>query len=265
ADGFDDDAYATWLQLIGSVGGREDVAKLIEAVTDRGRLDHAIALTRSLVMPGDGESDPSTGDIAYAAAAIAAANDREAAAEAMYTVALEVDPAHGWSANNLGYTLLERGDDLDRAESLLEVAATALPEQASVLDSIGWLRYLQGRLEAPADADPNDPSTLGAISLLERASEVSGEGDGDGTIHDHLGDAYAAVGRLDEARKAWKKAAEVASIRVATLSARQNAGGPFLREVESIRDRARKKIRQLEEGRAPTIAPRLETSGKTAE
>src|SRR5690606_22831880 len=77
----------------------------------------------------------------------------------------------------------------------------------SILDSLGWLRYLQGRLddEPVAGASP----LPGAITLLRRAVERSPEPSAE--VLDHLGDALWRAGRREEAGMTWTAAYEAAA------------------------------------------------------
>lgn len=59
---------------------------------------------------------------------------------------LERDPGHVLVQNALGYVLLER-DRPDEAAPLIESALAAAPANADILDSAGWLRFLQGEPE----------------------------------------------------------------------------------------------------------------------
>ena len=77
--------------------------------------------------------------------------------------------------NTLGYGWANRGERLDEAATLIQRALDAEPEAAAYLDSMGWVRYKQGRFAE-------------AIVLLERGRAAPG---GDhAVIVDHLGDAY---------------------------------------------------------------------------
>lgn len=49
--------------------------------------------------------------------------------------------------NFVGYMLVERGVELDRAEALIRRALTLRPEEPAFLDSLGWLWYKRGRLD----------------------------------------------------------------------------------------------------------------------
>jgi len=57
------------------------------------------------------------------------------------------DPPDPFLYNNLGFLLLERGRDVERGVALLERANGLRPNDADILDSLGWGYYRLGRLE----------------------------------------------------------------------------------------------------------------------
>lgn len=107
---------------------------------------------------------------------------------AAYTAA----PEQAIVLNYLGYGLLDRGEKLEEAERLIRRAAAAAPNNAAIIDSLGWAYFRTGRFPQ-------------AVESLEKA--VAGA-PGDPTINEHLGDAYWAVGRRLEARFRWRAAAQ---------------------------------------------------------
>lgn len=104
--------------------------------------------------------------------------------------ALALAPDEPVLLNYLGYALLERREQLDRAEELIRQASEMRPDNAAITDSLGWVLFVRGKHEE-------------AIATLERA--VLADPD-EPTINEHLGDAYWAVGRRRDARFAWQAA-----------------------------------------------------------
>ena len=92
--------------------------------------------------------------------------------------------------NMLGYSLLERREDVARGLELVTKAHRLAPQSAAITDSLGWGHYLNGDFEK-------------AIALLEQAVEGALN---DATINEHLGDAYWQAGRAIDARYAWRSA-----------------------------------------------------------
>lgn len=107
---------------------------------------------------------------------------------------LELEPDYDEALNHLGYLWAEKGENLDRARAMIEVALKAEPENPAYLDSMGWVLFKLGK---PAEA----------LVFLEKANKLMPQPDS--TVLDHLGDAYAAAGRWDDARKTWAASVKV--------------------------------------------------------
>ncbi len=108
-------------------------------------------------------------------------------AEADFRLALKLNPDHPSVLNYLGYSLIDRGRNLDEALNMVKKAVEARPGDGYIVDSLGWAYYRLGRYED-------------AVKQLERAVELRPD---DPVINDHLGDAYWRVGRRLEARFQW--------------------------------------------------------------
>jgi tetratricopeptide (TPR) repeat protein len=104
--------------------------------------------------------------------------------------ALELRPDQPLVLNYLGYSWIDRGENLDRGLKMIEKAVELRPEDGYIVDSLGWAHYRLG----------DYPS---AVQYLEKAIELVPE---DPTINDHLGDAYWQSGRPSEARFQWRRA-----------------------------------------------------------
>ena len=131
------------------------------------------------------------------------------AAKAALQKALALAPDQAVVLNYLGYAQLERRENLDEAEKLIEEASRLKPEDPAITDSLGWVYFQRGNLSK-------------AIPTLERA--VEGE-PAEPTINEHLGDAYWTAGRKYEARYAWTAALVYADPEVAARLARKLASG----------------------------------------
>ena len=104
--------------------------------------------------------------------------------------ALELKPDQPLVLNYLGYSWIDRGENLDRGLKMIEKAVELRPEDGYIVDSLGWAHYRLG----------DYPS---AVQYLDKAIELVPE---DPTINDHLGDAYWQSGRPNEARFQWRRA-----------------------------------------------------------
>lgn len=111
-------------------------------------------------------------------------------AEQDFRVALKLEPDQPSVLNYLGYSLIEKGLNLDEAMEMVRKAVELKPNDGYIVDSLGWAYYQLGDYEE-------------AVQHLERAVELKPE---DAVINDHLGDAYWRVGRKLEAKFQWKHA-----------------------------------------------------------
>ena len=104
--------------------------------------------------------------------------------------ALKLEPENALLLNFLGYGKLERGEDLEQAEAMIRKASALRPEDASITDSLGWALYKRGRL----------PEAIETLSKAAAGDPSQAE------IHEHLGDALFSAGRRIEARFSWQAA-----------------------------------------------------------
>jgi len=102
--------------------------------------------------------------------------------------ALLLSPNQPFLLNYLGYSWVERRQDLGNARQMIERALDSKPDDGSIRDSLGWAMYRQNDI-------------AGAVRQLERAAEQMPE---DATVNYHLGAAYWAAGRRVEARDQWR-------------------------------------------------------------
>jgi len=102
---------------------------------------------------------------------------------------LTLDPKNVNIKNALGYTLVDLNKELDYASQLIEEAYIAMPNNAAVIDSKGWLAYRQGELEQ-------------AIQYLSVAFKLSPSAD----VAAHIGEVYWKSGKKEQAMLFWRKA-----------------------------------------------------------
>jgi len=100
-------------------------------------------------------------------------------------------PGDATVQNALGYTLADRDRNLDEAYALIAAALAQMPDNAAVLDSMGWVLFRQGRLQE-------------ALTYLQRANDLGA----DAEIDLHLGEVQWALGDRDAARATWQQALE---------------------------------------------------------
>lgn len=111
-------------------------------------------------------------------------------AEADLKRALVLEPEQPDVLNYLAYSWLTMNKNLTKAREYLEIASAQRPNDAHIVDSVGWAYYLSGDFAA-------------AVTHFERAINARPD---DATINEHLGDAYWRVGRLTEAKYQWERA-----------------------------------------------------------
>lgn len=111
-------------------------------------------------------------------------------AEADFRRALELNPDQPQVLNYLGYSFVDRGENLDEALGMIERAVAAQPEAGYIIDSLAWALFRLGRYDE-------------AVEPMERAALLEPV---DPVVTDHLGDVYWAVGRKLEARFQWHRA-----------------------------------------------------------
>lgn len=200
-------------------------------------------------IPGDAAK--AQAEFAYLLGNLCSSQGREEISRYCYRVALRFDPDHAWSMNNLGYAILERGGgDFAESEKFLSRAAQLLPDEASVVDSLAWLRYHENIIADETSAD-GQVIRAGAVTLLRRAVSLEG-GKENPTLHDHLGDALWRAGNKDEAREVWKKALEFSRTDLRELS--QNASSAARERLQKEFDSILAKLQALDAGREPAIA-----------
>lgn len=200
-------------------------------------------------IPGDAAK--AQAEFAYLLGNLCSSQGREEISRYCYRVALRYDPDHAWSMNNLGYAILERGGgDFAESDKLLSRAAQLLPDEASVVDSLAWLRYHENIIADETSAD-GQVTRAGAVTLLRRAVSLEG-GKENPTLHDHLGDALWRSGNKEEAREVWKKALEFSRTDLRELS--QNASSAARDRLQREFDSILAKLQALDAGREPAIA-----------
>jgi Tfp pilus assembly protein PilF len=110
-------------------------------------------------------------------------------AEAEYRKALVIDPQNAGVLNNLGYMLADQGEKLPEALKMIRRAVELEPQNPAYLDSLGWVYFKTGQYPL---AEEN------LRKAIERTS-------GDPAILDHLGEVYEKTGNLKLAVAQWER------------------------------------------------------------
>jgi tetratricopeptide (TPR) repeat protein len=110
--------------------------------------------------------------------------------DSMYEHAIRLDPKNHLLLNNYGYSLGERGIQLDRALAMAKEAVRQQPLNQSYLDTFGWIYFMKGDYEE-------------AERYIRKAIEL---GSTSPVIHEHLGDIYFKMQQKEKAMEYWRKA-----------------------------------------------------------
>ena len=129
---------------------------------------------------------PDNPDLLYDYAMLAEKIDRIDAMETSLRKLIVLRPDHAHACNALGYSLADRNQRLPEAKQLIEKGLSLAPNDAFILDSMGWVFYRMG-----------DNKT--AIEYLRRAFAMRP----DAEIAAHLGEVLWANGERVEAEKIW--------------------------------------------------------------
>lgn len=109
-----------------------------------------------------------------------------------YEKALESDPNNDHVLNNYSFFLSVKKKDLDKALKMSTKLVEMHPDNATYLDTHGWVLYMLKKYHEAAE-------------YLEKAANL----EADGTIIEHFGDVLYQLGKVDEAVEQWKKASEL--------------------------------------------------------
>jgi tetratricopeptide (TPR) repeat protein len=121
--------------------------------------------------------------------------------------ALEKQPDHAGALNYIGYSLAEKGEQLDQAEAYISKALEGRPEDGYIVDSLGWVYYMRAQPLLRAGRFGEARALLErSLRELERAHDLTG---GDPVISEHLGDVYRS---LDEKQRALEHYEEALSL-----------------------------------------------------
>src|SRR6266516_3450163 len=105
---------------------------------------------------------------------------------------ISLDPANSAEAYNyIGYMWADHNMNLDEAEAMIRRAIESEPNNASYMDSLGWVEFRKGKF----DQALND--LLRAAKAVERDDPV---------VFEHICDTYLKWNRIAEALESWQKA-----------------------------------------------------------
>ena len=115
--------------------------------------------------------------------------DRMDILESSLRKVIKIKPDYAHAYNALGYSLADRSMRLPEARELVQKALSLSPDDAFIIDSMGWVEYRLGQPEE-------------ALKYLRKAYA----GRQDPEIAAHLGEVLWTVGQHAEAEKVWDDA-----------------------------------------------------------
>jgi tetratricopeptide (TPR) repeat protein len=185
-----DDAEADFQKAIeldpSDAAGYEQLARLYAKT---GRLNEAVTTYETAI-----KARPKDPNLHYFLGTLYSFGGAQDKAIERYEDAIKYGPDLAYPKNDLAYIYAESGENLDRALDLAQDAKAALPDTATVADTLGWVLYKRGIPSA-------------AISYLKEAVANS---DGDiavsGISLHHLAQAYEADGDPEKARQTLRRA-----------------------------------------------------------
>ncbi len=196
-------ARVTRAQLLAGKGKVDDARKMLGAIqTDDPREQAQIARTDAAILfdakrypeaqarlEEANEAFPNDPEIQYDYAMAAEKNHHYELMESVLRKVMQEQPDNPQAYNALGYSLADRNQRLDEADKLIEKASALAPNDAFIMDSLGWLKYRRG-------------DTADAAKLLKRAYEIQPNAE----IGAHLGEVLWKSGDQKQALDAWRRA-----------------------------------------------------------
>jgi tetratricopeptide (TPR) repeat protein len=134
------------------------------------------------------EKFPDQPDLIYDTAMMADQVGKPDVFEKLMRQLIKLKPDHAQAYNALGYGLLERNERIPEAMQLVEKALELAPDDASIMDSVGWGYYRNGKLDE-------------SVKILRRAYTAS---NANPEIAAHLGEVLWVRGDKQEAKKIWQ-------------------------------------------------------------
>jgi tetratricopeptide (TPR) repeat protein len=133
------------------------------------------------------EKFPNHIDLLYETAMMADKIGKPDVFEQLMRKLIKIKPDHAQAYNALGYEMLERNDRIPEAMQLVEKALQLAPDDAAIMDSVGWGYYRSGKLDE-------------SVKMLRRAYA----GNANPEIAAHLGEVLWIRGDKEEAKKIWQ-------------------------------------------------------------
>jgi tetratricopeptide (TPR) repeat protein len=168
--------------------GEDEVAQRALAeeqiLREAGKFQEAMTMLTSVL-----KKYPNNKDVLYSRALIAEKLGDLKMQERDLREILKTDPKNAHALNALGYTLADHTNRQEEALSLIRRALEVRPNDAYILDSMGWVHYRMGNLDE-------------AVRYLKKALEIRD----DPEISAHLGEVLWVKGDREGAETVWRRA-----------------------------------------------------------
>jgi len=155
-----------------------------QLLRDANHLTDAIRLIQDAL-----EAYPDQLDLLYELGMLAEKNQQFDVMETALRKVMKLMPDGQHAFNALGYSLADRNIRLPEAYDLIKTALSIAPDDAYIMDSMGWVEFRMGRFEK-------------AEEILRKAFSIKP----DPEIAAHLGEVLWVRGREEEAKKLWRNA-----------------------------------------------------------
>lgn len=136
-------------------------------------------------------AQPDQPELLYEHAMVAEKLNRVDVMEASLRTVIRLRPDSAQAYNALGYSLADRNLRLPEALVLIERALSLAPNDAAIIDSMGWVHYRLGNLDK-------------ALEYLQRAYALQP----DAEVGTHLGEVLWVMGKHAEAQRLWREASQ---------------------------------------------------------
>lgn len=141
------------------------------------------------ILQGAIKNYPDNSELLYDYAMMAEKLDRIDDMEKALRHVIAINPENQHAYNALGYSLADRNIRLPEARVLIEKALSLAPDDAFIIDSMGWLEFRENK-------------TSDALMHLQRAYQLRPDAD----IAAHVGEVLWTLGEQKKAIAIWKEA-----------------------------------------------------------
>ncbi len=140
------------------------------------------------IMAQAAQLSPEDNDIVYEQAMLAEKAGRPEEMEHLLRKIIERQPDYYHASNALGYSMADRGVDLEQARSHIDAALRYAPEDPFILDSKAWVEYRLGNKSEAREI-------LKKVFARQQDAEIAA----------HYGEVLWSLGERDKAMDVWRE------------------------------------------------------------